>query len=207
MVLIKSLRYHNSLENVDIVVISDDLDNIPGCLIHKPDRLRFEQIPNRVFDIAAFYFLASFQLEYERLIWMGADQLILGDLSYLFYGDLPLISAPAEGNGIFRGHHEKICTGMLVVKPGPEMYEQVMEIAMEGVSYDGGDQGVINEWLIRQDIQPNIIPFEYDASIRHSAEAWWDVSEYKSIHFVGEKPWNSLERKGLYGLWWGWHDR
>jgi len=212
-VLLKSLKHHNDLAGIDVVVISADLPDRPWCKFHRPDVPRFEQIPNRAFDIAAFFFLASLELDYDRLLWMGADQLILGDIMPLLDDDRPPFAAIAEGTGTFRGHHERICTGMLVVQPKafPDMYEQVMAIALEGVSYDGGDQGVMNEWLIRQDIQPHILPEFYDVSQRHyvGRPEWWvmNFSRFRSIHYAGHKPWECRQKDGPHGLWWEWHDR
>ena len=205
LTLVASIRQHN--DNAEIVVISHDLD-VAGCVMARPDDVRFSQIPRRRFPVAAFHFLYSLALDYDRVVWMGADQLCVGDLSPLLYGDLPPFAGVSENLGIFRGHHERVCTGLLTIQPKafPGIYDEMMEIALEGVSYDGGDQGVVNEWLIRKDIQPHILPQTYDVSVERYGSAWWDENRgsFLSIHYVAEKPWNAAPSLGKpYAEWWG----
>jgi len=193
-----SLRRNGNLpEEVDICVISEDIHPNSvrsfGAKIVRPKTEDYDELPQSSYwPPIVHYTYESLRSEYERVVWIGADQLIVGDISELFHDDAPPFMAMVDSqhpDGV-------ICTGMLAVTVSafPNMWEQVMELALAGDSYDGGDQGVMNAWVETYEVPI----FKYhpwvDVSKRvylKDPKRWNQIMHLvKSIHFVGpEKPW------------------
>ena len=180
-VLLYSIAYH-TFTPPDIVIISeditlDDLDpglTLPRIIIHRPVVKDYADIPRTGrFPNVVYYTWEALNLGYDRLIFMGADQLIVGDISPLLSEDLPPLCMVKENTkGEWTGNY---CTGMLTIEPAkfPGLWDQWMDLATQGESYDSGDQGVINKWIHRDKIDVTPLDEYWDVSRRRFELAGW----------------------------------
>lgn len=85
--------------------------------------------------------LHAFRLtEYAKLIFLDADVLPLQPISHLFATPHEFSASPDVGwPDIFN-------SGMFVFEPGEGKFKDLMELARSKGSWDGGDQGLLNEW-------------------------------------------------------------
>ncbi len=103
-----------------------------------------------------FYKLEVFRLSgYDRIVYLDCDTLVLDDISSLwdsrqyaandFYAvrETAEMGVPARVQGNFN-------TGVMVINRPlicDAVHRRMLKIARKGISYDGGDQGVINHYL------------------------------------------------------------
>lgn len=215
-VLLTSLYYHNN-GVPEIIIISEDISYLnltdfscQAIFIHRPMKALYEDIPTpERFPTVVHYSYESLKLGYDRVIWIGADQLIVGDISFLWKEDLPPFCAVRENARDFSGN---ICTGFLTVQPDafPNLWEEWMKLATQGESYDGGDQGVINKWVQLNKIDVHYFDEFLDVSKRiyKSKRGWWNKhkDKFRSIHYVGAvKPWMKDPEENLDKLWWSYY--
>jgi glycogenin len=78
---------------------------------------------------------------YRKVIFMDADILPLQPISHLFHLKSAFAAVPDVGwPDIFN-------SGFFVMEPSEEKFNEVTELAKTKGSWDGGDQGVLNEWV------------------------------------------------------------
>lgn len=85
--------------------------------------------------------LHAFRLtQYDKIIFLDADVLPLRPLSHLFSLPHQFAAVPDVGwPDIFN-------SGVMVFSPGEDKFDQIMGVVNSKGSWDGGDQGVLNEW-------------------------------------------------------------
>lgn len=77
---------------------------------------------------------------YHKIIFLDADVLPLRPMSHLFSIPHPFSAAPDVGwPDIFN-------SGVMVLSPGEEKFNELRELVKTRGSWDGGDQGLLNEW-------------------------------------------------------------
>ncbi|CAA7013463.1 unnamed protein product [Microthlaspi erraticum] len=74
--------------------------------------------------------------QYEKIIFIDADMLILRNIDFLF--EMPEITATGNDGTLFN-------SGLMVVEPSNSTFRLLMDRIDEIVSYNGGDQGYLNE--------------------------------------------------------------
>jgi alpha-N-acetylglucosamine transferase len=78
--------------------------------------------------------------QYQKIIYLDADVLPIRPLSHLFYIEHEFSAVPDVGwPDIFN-------SGVLVITPGHEKFDQLQDLLKEKGSWDGADQGILNEW-------------------------------------------------------------
>lgn len=78
--------------------------------------------------------------QFNKIIFLDADVLPVRPLSHLFKISHEFSAAPDVGwPDIFN-------SGVLVVSPGEDKFGQLSELLKSKGSWDGGDQGILNEW-------------------------------------------------------------
>lgn len=157
-----------------------------------------------------FYKLEIFSyINYDRLIFMDSDILILGDISYLFSE----IVAPFSGCKAYNAHADKfrgdINTGLLVLNKASlnlRIYNKLLHMARKGFSMP--DQKVINLFF-KQNIYN--IPKIYNVEKRikgsgflkykvHEGFPYIQGKKVKVLHFVSQKPWEEKKNKENIGF-------
>jgi len=167
--------------------------------------------------LKTFYKLELFKLKYDRVIFIDCDIICKGSLNYLFsdeLNDFDICASKDEGIKevvIYKDNHPRINSGVLVVNKSMlknKNFNLAIKIADAGLSYDGGDQGVINEMIYQENYRYKILPMEYNTLGRvyeNKAETWEKIKHnVKLLHYCGyDKPWLNAgkEYKDIYYLW------
>lgn len=78
--------------------------------------------------------------QFDKIIFLDADVLPVRPLSHLFTLPHEFSAVPDVGwPDIFN-------SGMMVFSPGEGKFKEIMDIVKTKGSWDGGDQGILNEW-------------------------------------------------------------
>ena len=162
---------------------------------------------------AVWYKFESFGLtDYDRVIYLDADMLVLRDISELVF-DERLRERPAWfslnsmeedrfNSNIFYNPtlHRKIVSYRRTVSTGIMILNMsyfsehtklnLIHLAEQGKTYDGADQGAVNQWLEDKGIYFGVLDDKYN----HLATK--PINEdTKIIHYFGKKPWEDVEHE------------
>ena len=167
----------NTLQSVfdQVVDVSPLLSNSRGnlTLLGRPDLL---------------YTFTKLQLwtltQFDKVVFLDADTCVLANVDDLFLNDDELAASPDMG------WPDCFNSGVFVARPSQYTYEKLLNFAAEHGSFDGGDQGLLNDFF------PNWkrLPFVYNVGVSASYSYLPAYKRYgndvKIIHFAGvEKPW------------------
>ncbi|RDB28668.1 Glycogenin-1 [Hypsizygus marmoreus] len=126
--------------------------------------------------------------QFSKIIFLDADVLPIRPLSHLFSLPHEFSASPDVGwPDIFN-------SGVLVLSPGEDKFTQLTDLLKSKGSWDGGDQGLLNEWRGQN---WNRLSFTYNttptAAYTYAPAYERFGSQISAIHFIGpNKPWNSL---------------
>ncbi|KAK7277925.1 hypothetical protein RJT34_22944 [Clitoria ternatea] len=112
---------------------------------------------------------------YDKIIFLDADLLVLKKIDNFFV--YPQLAAAPNDLTLFN-------SGMMVIEPSMCMFDELMKKTLEVKSYNGGDQGLVNEvftWWHRLPTKVN-----YLKSFQEEEEVSKDLYV---IHYLGLKPW------------------
>ncbi|KAG8580860.1 hypothetical protein GDO81_007447 [Engystomops pustulosus] len=129
-------------------------------------------------------------IEYTKCVFMDADTMVLQNIDDLFERE-ELSAAPDPG------WPDCFNSGVFVFQPSIKTYNQLLQLATEKGSFDGGDQGLLNTFFntwATKDIHKHL-PFIYNLS---SISIYSYLPAFKAfganakvVHFLGKvKPWN-----------------
>ncbi|KAL9860127.1 putative UDP-glucuronate:xylan alpha-glucuronosyltransferase 4 [Arabidopsis thaliana] len=117
--------------------------------------------------------------DYDKLVFIDADFIILKKLDHLFY--YPQLSASGNDKVLFN-------SGIMVLEPSACMFKDLMEKSFKIESYNGGDQGFLNEifvWWHRLSKRVNTMKYFDEKNHRRH-----DLPEnVEGLHYLGLKPW------------------
>ncbi|XP_017033402.1 glycogenin-1 isoform X1 [Drosophila kikkawai] len=128
-------------------------------------------------------------VQFEKCVFLDADTLVLQNCDELFEREelsaAPDVSWPDCFN-----------SGVFVFKPSVETFGQITEFAVKNGSFDGGDQGLLNQYFAdwaTADIKKHL-PFVYNVTAYASYCYLPAFKQYrdkiKILHFAGKlKPW------------------
>ncbi|KAH7082332.1 nucleotide-diphospho-sugar transferase [Paraphoma chrysanthemicola] len=150
------------------------------------------------------------QTQFRKIVYLDADVVALRALDELFDIEAPFAAAPDIG------WPDAFNSGVMVISPNMGEYWALQTMAASGDSFDGADQGLLNQYFEHRPWQR--LKFTYNCT--PNAEYQWEPAyrHYKrdisAVHFIGKKkPWSG-ERSGgpgVYGellsRWWQVHDR
>ncbi|KAL5208630.1 hypothetical protein ABZP36_033065 [Zizania latifolia] len=158
--------------------------------------------------------------EYDKVVFLDADLLVQRPMDPLFA--MPEVSATGNHGTVFN-------SGVMVVEPCNCTFQLLMDHIGDIDSYNGGDQGYLNEvfsWWHRLPSHANYMKhfWEGDSEDRAAAKRAVlaaDPPVVLAVHFVGMKPWfcfrdydcnwNSAELRHFasdeaHARWWQAHD-
>ncbi|KAA0060900.1 UDP-glucuronate:xylan alpha-glucuronosyltransferase 2 isoform X1 [Cucumis melo var. makuwa] len=125
--------------------------------------------------------------DYDKIIFIDSDIIVLRNLDLLFH--FPQMSAVGNDNSIFN-------SGIMVIEPSNCTFRVFMERRDEIVSYNGGDQGFLNEvfvWWHRLPRRTNFLKnFWSNTTLERSVKNEMfgaDPPKLYAIHYLGLKPW------------------
>ncbi|CAD6190491.1 unnamed protein product [Caenorhabditis auriculariae] len=142
--------------------------------------------------------------QYTKAVFLDADTLVIQNCDELF--ERPDFSAAAD-----IGWPDCFNSGVFVFTPNRDTYRKLVAFATTHGSFDGGDQGILNEFFSNWRDLPSVhrLPFIYNMT----AGAFYTyASAYKRygsgtkiVHFIGaQKPWHgsaALHTGEHYRLW------
>ncbi|KAJ0026066.1 hypothetical protein Pint_08784 [Pistacia integerrima] len=157
--------------------------------------------------------------DYDKIIFIDADITVLRNLDLLFH--FPQLSATGNDIWIFN-------SGIMVIEPSNCTFRILMNRRKEIVSYNGGDQGFLNEVFVWWHRLPRRVNFlknfwantTLEASVKNHLFGA-DPPKLYSIHYLGLKPWLcyrdydcnwDIENQHVYASdvaherWWKLHD-
>ncbi|KAL0899970.1 hypothetical protein Bca101_083931 [Brassica carinata] len=126
--------------------------------------------------------------DYEKIIFIDADLLIMRNIDFLF--SMPEISATGNNGTLFN-------SGVMVIEPCNCTFQLLMEHINEIESYNGGDQGYLNEvftWWHRIPKHMNFLKHfwvgDEDGMKRKKTELFGaEPPILYVLHYLGVKPW------------------
>ncbi|PUZ53895.1 hypothetical protein GQ55_5G087100 [Panicum hallii var. hallii] len=157
--------------------------------------------------------------DYDKVVFLDADLLVLRSMDFLFEEALEL-SATVNSGARFN-------SGVMVLEPCNCTFELLMAGIHDIDSYNGGDQGYLNEvfpWWHRLPRRANLLKYAWDEGDR-AAQArvlGAEPAEVHAVHYLGIKPWlcyrdydcnwnvAALRRFAsdeAHARWWAVHDR
>ncbi|KAL1546970.1 UDP-glucuronate:xylan alpha-glucuronosyltransferase 2 isoform X2 [Salvia divinorum] len=124
---------------------------------------------------------------YDKVIFIDADIIVLRNIDILFH--FPQMSATGNDAHIFN-------SGIMVIEPSNCTFRMLMRRRKEIISYNGGDQGFLNEIFVWWHRLPRRVNFLKNFWSNSSVEAGVknqlfgsDPPKLYSIHYLGLKPW------------------
>uniref|UniRef100_A0A0R3S5S8 glycogenin glucosyltransferase n=1 Tax=Elaeophora elaphi TaxID=1147741 RepID=A0A0R3S5S8_9BILA len=130
--------------------------------------------------------------QYTKCVFLDADCLVLQNADELF--DHDEFSAVAD-----IGWPDFFNSGVFVYQPSEQTYLDILNFALENGSFDGGDQGLLNEFFKGWRDKPPAfrLPFIYNmtsgAIYTYAAAFKKFATQVKIVHFLGPvKPWHQM---------------
>lgn len=152
------------------------------------------------------------QVQFRKIVYLDADVVTLRALDELFDLDVPFAAAPDIG------WPDAFNSGVMVITPNMGEYWALQTLAAAGDSFDGADQGLLNQYYEHKDWHR--LSFTYNCT--PNAQYQWEPAyryykrDISAVHFIGkDKPW-STGRAGpsgygvyneLLARWWAVYDR
>ncbi|MFI6663142.1 glycosyltransferase family 8 protein [Streptomyces sp. NPDC050523] len=222
-----------------LVMVPPDLDQDTrralehsGCAVHEVERLMPTDRP----DYAAERFtevwtkLQVFGLtEYERVVFLDADMLLLRRMDELFdpplTPDTPLAAVPAcqcnpnrvatypdhwttQNCPYNNPHPSYFNSGLLVLQPEATTLDALRTRMKDDdcATFAFADQDLLNQHFAGR-WRP--LPYTYNAlkTLRQSHPDLWNIQDVHNIHYIQEKPWEADPTQpgpyhDLYQKWW-----
>ncbi|KAF1958111.1 nucleotide-diphospho-sugar transferase [Byssothecium circinans] len=152
------------------------------------------------------------QTRFRKIVYLDADVVALRNLDELFDIDAPFAAAPDIG------WPDAFNTGVMVISPDMGEYWALQTMAAAGDSFDGADQGLLNQYFEHKDWHR--LRFTYNCT--PNAQYQWEPAyryykrDISAVHFIGkDKPWRTGRTgPGGFGVynellarWWAVYDR
>ncbi|CAL9202975.1 unnamed protein product [Musa hybrid cultivar] len=159
-----------------------------GWTLRQIERIRNPRARKGTYNEYNYSKLRLWQVtDYHVVVFIDADVLVLRNLDLLFH--FPQISATGNDGVIFN-------SGVMVIEPSNCTFNALMALREDVVSYNGGDQGFLNEVFVWWHRLPRRVNFLKNFWSNTTAEASMknhlfaaDPPELYSIHYLGIKPW------------------
>ncbi|CAL4946526.1 unnamed protein product [Urochloa decumbens] len=156
--------------------------------------------------------------DYDAVVFLDADLLVLGNMDFLFESGAPELSATVNSGARFN-------SGVMVLEPSNCTFEMLMAGVHDIDSYNGGDQGYLNEvftWWHRLPRRANFLKYVWAEGDRAAQARALGAEVVHAVHYLGIKPWlcyrdydcnwNVPELRRFasdeaHARWWAVHDR
>ncbi|KAL1820200.1 putative UDP-glucuronate:xylan alpha-glucuronosyltransferase 3 [Daucus carota subsp. sativus] len=191
----QSIRMSGSTR--DLVILVDDTISeyhrggleAAGWKLHTIERIRNPKAERDAYNEWNYSKFRLWQLtDYDKIIFIDADLLILRNIDILF--EMPEITAIGNNATLFN-------SGVMVIEPSNCTFQLLMDHINEIVSYNGGDQGYLNEvftWWHRIPKHMNFLKHFWEGDEEEKKEMkiklfGADPPVLYVIHYLGLKPW------------------
>ncbi|KAG4176735.1 hypothetical protein ERO13_A11G264600v2 [Gossypium hirsutum] len=117
---------------------------------------------------------------YHKVVFIDSDLLVFKNMDWVFH--YPQISAAGNDRTLFN-------SGIMVIEPSLCTFEDLMLKSFKVGSYNGGDQGFLNEVFTWWHRLPNEVNFLKYFDRNHSLDREKIPDDLSAIHYLGLKPW------------------
>lgn len=191
----QSIRMSGSTRDLVILVDNTISDYHRGGLeaagwkVHTIERIRNPKAERDAYNEWNYSKFRLWQLtDYDKIIFIDADLLILRNIDFLF--EMPEITATGNNATLFN-------SGVMVVEPSNCTFKLLMDHINEIESYNGGDQGYLNEiftWWHRIPKHMNFLKHFWEGDEEEKKEMKTrlfgaDPPILYVLHYLGLKPW------------------
>lgn len=134
------------------------------------------------------------QTGYTRLVYLDADTIVVGSIAELLerpkFAAAPCMWLPDYFN-----------SGVLVVEPSLEVFDDMFTRLGTFPIYDGSDQGFLNvyfqDWYGSGPEHRLEAKFNFNHFLYMYAASWkWSLSDLRVLHYTKLKPWRNRSRLG-----------
>ncbi|GAA0185799.1 glycosyltransferase [Lithospermum erythrorhizon] len=213
----------------DLVILVDDTISeyhregleAAGWKLHTIERIRNPKAEPEAYNEWNYSKFRLWQLtDYDKIIFIDADLLVLRNIDFLF--EMPEISAIGNNATLFN-------SGVMVIEPSNCTFQLLMDHINEIESYNGGDQGYLNEiftWWHRIPKHMNYLKHFWVGDEPEKKEMkkrlfGADPPVLYVLHYLGLKPWlcfrdydcnwnvdilQEFASDVAHGTWWKVHD-
>nr|CAD1838075.1 unnamed protein product [Ananas comosus var. bracteatus] len=192
-----------------------------GWALREIERIRSPHAKRGAYNAYNYSKLRIWQLSdhYDKVVFVDSDVLVLRNLDHLFR--LPQMSAAGNSRAIFN-------SGVMVIEPSNCTFEALMLRHEDVVSYNGGDQGFLNEmfaWWHRLPRRVNFLKILRGNTTeeRRMKDRLYvtEPATLYGLHYLGIKPWRCYrdydcnwnvddQRRfasdAAHAVWWRRHD-
>lgn len=203
-------------------LISREIKNV---IFHEVDNRAYEPVfrfaenvvrtPKRL--RAAFYILEAFRSDYDYIVTLDSDMIVLGDVSSLFDIQHPFAAVRAYDH-VKDLYLPYFNTGTMVVRrdmPDSVSFEDViaaLDVTEVNRNHGKADQAVLN--IALRDSDKFYISDRYNFSKRivpvdeRDPAGFLSERDVRIFHYLGEKPWNvkvktnEWQYRRIEALWW-----
>jgi glycogenin len=136
-----------------------------------------------------------YQTQFRKIVYLDADTLPLRAPDELFDLAAPFAAAPEIG------FPDCFNSGVMVLEPSTEIYQNLLDLAIQGTSFDGGDQGLLNIYFKSF----HRLSFMYNVELYRTYRLYMPAMKYYMekltvVHFIGnDKPWDLRGQKPVDG--------
>jgi hypothetical protein len=144
-------------------------------------------------------------VEFDKVVLLDADMVVLKNIDELF--ERPELSAAPDFLVPSRFN-----SGTMVLEPSREKLDRMFRVLADQASYDGGDQGFLNnffgDWYTgpgdrRLPTWYNLPNFIFQFMHAHRSLREEVEREAKILHYMVQKPWQSASTvTGASEIWW-----
>ncbi|XP_074314299.1 putative UDP-glucuronate:xylan alpha-glucuronosyltransferase 5 [Silene latifolia] len=184
-----------------------------GWKIKRIDRIRSPYAKVTAYNAWNYTKLRVWQLiEYSKVMFIDSDFIVLRNLDHFF--NYPQLAARTDHKFYFN-------SGMVIIEPSECLFKTLMNNRLTLMSYNGGDQGYVNEvFTYWHRLTTNINSFKFFTKDVEPDKRVVPMDRY-AIHFFGIKPWRcskdhdcNWDREDLtkyasdqfHAWWWRVHD-
>jgi hypothetical protein len=134
----------------------------------------------------------------DRAVYLDSDMIVLRSIDELF--EMSGFLAVAD-HGLDH-EYDRFNSGMFAFEPSAALFESMLDRIRDTTSYDGGDQGFLNEFFSNWER----LPHEFNVNKRWFAHHpnLFRLETVRVLHYVGIKPWQhegDSPYDELYHLW------
>ncbi|KAJ4700888.1 Hexosyltransferase [Melia azedarach] len=160
-----------------------------GWKIHTIQRIRNPKAERDAYNEWNYSKFRLWQLtNYDKIIFIDADLLIMRNIDFLF--EMPEITATGNNATLFN-------SGVMVVEPSNCTFQLLMDHINEIESYNGGDQGYLNEiftWWHRIPKHMNFLKHFWEGDEEEKKQMKIRLFGANPpilyvLHYLGNKPW------------------
>lgn len=205
-------------------ILFDDIIEIDPIDLSDPvirqNQVNLMMLENRSELAFTFMKLHLWELtQYEKVLYLDSDVLPLDSDIFKIFDHVSNQTSDQIAAVPDCGWPDLFNSGVMVIKPSKEKYQELHELATKELSIDGADQGILNQFFnpmchdgdrLTEWIR---LPFFYNvtspnAGYQYSPAIKFFANKLKLVHFIGKnKPWKHGSTGGQYNdkyrnQWW-----